>query len=120
MKKLLKVLVLLIVVGGVAAGVASYVSKKKLSAMSDDEIREFLSGKLSGRMGEDQVTSIQDAVISGVRSRNGSSGDHYVEDVKEAVVDLKDVAEDAADEANDAASDVADSAKDAVEDAAKS
>ncbi|MGI9585065.1 MAG: hypothetical protein ACR2N7_05690, partial [Acidimicrobiia bacterium] len=83
MKKLFKVLVLLIVVGGVAAAVASYVSKKKLSAMSDDEIRAFLAGKLSGRMGEEQITSIQDAVISGVRARNGSSSDNYVDDVQD-------------------------------------
>ncbi len=120
MKKLLKVLVLLIVVGGIAAGVASYVSKKKLSAMSDDEIREFLSGKLNGRMGDDQITSIQDAVISGVRARNGSGGDHYVEDVKEAVVDLKDVAAEATEDAKDSVEDAVDSAKDAVDEAASS
>ncbi len=116
MRKFVKVVLLLLIVGAVAAAVASYVSRKKLSSMSDDEIREFLSGKLNGKIGEDQITSIQDAVIAGVRARNGSSGDHYVEDVREAVEDLTDVAEDAA----EAAGDTAEAAEDASEEAVTS
>ncbi len=115
MKRFIKVLLLLLIVGAVAGAVASYVSRKKLSSMSDAEIREFLAGKLNGKMGEDQITSIQDAVIAGVRARNGSSDDHYVEDVREAVVDLTDVAEEAAEEAAEATSDAGESAADAVE-----
>ena len=74
--------------------------------MSDDEIREFLATKLEGKVSEDQVTSIQDSVIAGVRARSGGS-DHYVEDVEEAVEELTHVAEDAAEEASDEAEDKA-------------
>ena len=52
MKKLLRTLFVMIVVGLVVAGVASYMSKKRLEAKSDDEIREFLAKKLDGKVGE--------------------------------------------------------------------
>ena len=74
MKKLLKTLFLMIVVGLVVAGVASYMSKKRLESKSDDEIREFLAKKLDGKVADEQLTTIQDAVIGGIR-RKSSGGD---------------------------------------------
>lgn len=72
MKKLLKTLFVMIVVGLVVAGVASYMSKKRLEAKSDDEIREFLARKLDGKVGEEQLATIQDAVIGGIRGKSSS------------------------------------------------
>jgi hypothetical protein len=72
MKKLLRTLFLMIVVGIVVAGVASYMSKKRLESKSDDEIREFLARKLDGKVGEEQLATIQDAVIGGIRGKSAS------------------------------------------------
>jgi predicted Ser/Thr protein kinase len=102
MKKLFKLLFVLLLVGAVAAVVAAIVSRRKFESMTDDEIRGFLSEKLEGRVGEEQLASIQDAVVAGVRGRSAQP-DHYVEDVEEAVEELEDVAEDAAREASEEA-----------------
>ncbi len=107
MKKLIKGLFLLLVVAGVAAAVAAAVSRKKFESMSDDEIRDFLAAKLEGKVAEDQLSSIQDAVVAGVRGRRPGAPDHFVEDVEEAVEDLTDIAVEAAETAADAASDTA-------------
>lgn len=112
MKKLLRLIFVLLVVSAVAAIVASVVSKKKLESMSDDEIREFLGLKLTGKVGEDQLVTIQEAVISGVRGKKPKV-DHYIDDVEDALDDLDHVAEevaDAVDEAEDTATDVAEAA----------
>jgi hypothetical protein len=74
MKKLLKTMFLMIVVGLVVAAVASYTSKKRLESKSDDEIREFLARKLDGKVGEEQLATIQNAVIGGIRGKS-SAGD---------------------------------------------
>jgi hypothetical protein len=94
MKLFVKLLFMTVVVGLIAAVVASIVSKKKLESMSDDEIREYLGVKLAGRVGDDQLVTIQDAVVTGVRGKRPSV-DHYVEDVEEAMDDL-DLVENAA------------------------
>jgi hypothetical protein len=94
MKLFVKLLFMTFVVGLIAAVVASIVSKKKLESMSDDEIREYLGVKLAGRVGDDQLVTIQDAVVTGVRGKRPSV-DHYVEDVEEAMDDL-DLVENAA------------------------
>jgi hypothetical protein len=70
MKKLLSTLFVMTVVGLVVAGVASYMSKKRLESKSDDEIREFLARKLDGKVGEEQLATIQDAVIGGIRRKS--------------------------------------------------
>ena len=90
MKSFFKLVFVLLLVGAVAGVVGSVISKKKLESMSDDEIREFLGVKLAGKVGDDQLTTIQDAVISGVRGRKPAV-DHYVEDVDEAMDELADV-----------------------------
>jgi hypothetical protein len=110
MKKLIKALFLLLIVAGVAAAVAATVSRKKFESMSDDEIRDFLAAKLDGKVAEDQLSSIQDAVVAGVRGRRPGAPDHFVEDVEEAVDDLIGVAAEAAETAGDAASDAAEQA----------
>jgi hypothetical protein len=94
MKTFIKLLFIAFVVGLIAAVVASIVSKKKLESMSDDEIREYLGIKLAGRVGDDQLVTIQDAVVSGVRGKRPSV-DHYIEDVEDAMDDL-DLVEEAA------------------------
>jgi hypothetical protein len=94
MKSFFKFVLILLVISAIAAVVASIVSKKKLESMSDDEIREYLGLKLAGRVGEDQLVTIQDAVVSGVRGKRAAT-DHYIEDVEEAMDDLDHVAEEA-------------------------
>ncbi len=104
MKKLIKIILLVSVVSVVVSVAVSFVSKKKLSQMSDDEIRAFLSSKLGGKVGEDQLASIQDAVIAGVRKGSNAPAvvDDFVEDVEDAASDLADVATDAPGDAENA------------------
>ncbi len=103
MKKLIKFVFLVIVVSTIAAVVASAISKKKLVHMSDEEIRAYLASKLGGKVGEDQLGSIQDAVIAGVRrgSDAGVAATEYVEEVEAAVADLSEVAKEAEEESVD-------------------
>jgi hypothetical protein len=103
MKKLLKTLFLMIVVGLVVAGVASYMSKKRLESKSDDEIREFLARKLDGKVGDEQLATIQDAVIGGIRGKSaGSDSDAMDEAEDDAPVDT--VTDEADDDEDTAAS----------------
>ena len=85
MKKLIKFVLFVALITVAIGAVASFASRKKFASMSDDEIRAFLANKLEGTVADDQLASIQDAVIAGVRARSGSEGDHYAEDVQEAV-----------------------------------
>lgn len=97
MRMFLKLVFVGLIVGLVAAAVASVISKKKLESMTDDEIREYLGLKLQGRVGDDQLVTIQDAVVSGVRGKRAAT-DHYIEDVEEAMDELDEVADEAAEE----------------------
>ncbi len=119
MKKLIKFVLFAALVTAAIGAVASFASRKKFASMSDDEIRAFLASKLEGKVADDQLASIQDAVIAGVRARSGSEGDHYAEDVQEAVEELTDVAadvsKDAADSVSDAAEELAEAAGDKAE-----
>ncbi|GMQ97849.1 MAG: hypothetical protein BMS9Abin17_0352 [Acidimicrobiia bacterium] len=101
MKRLIKLVFILAIVGAVAAVVASAVSKRKLSSMSDDEIRAFLESKLSGKVGDDQLGSIQTAVIAGVRRGGTAPVDQVADEAEEVVTDLEAVAETAASDATD-------------------
>lgn len=94
MKKLIKFVFVLLFLAMIAGAVASYLSKKRFESMSDEEIREMLAAKLGDRVSEDQLVSIQDSVIAGVRARKPGGEDHYVEDVQHAVEDLTEVAHD--------------------------
>ncbi|VAW04738.1 hypothetical protein MNBD_ACTINO01-145 [hydrothermal vent metagenome] len=116
MKKLIKFVFLVIVVSVIAAVVASVVSKKKLAHMSDEEIRAYLASKLGGKVGEDQLGSIQDAVIAGVRrgSDVGATATEYVEEVEEAVADLSEVAKEAEEEAVDVTDKAVDDAPEVI------
>lgn len=67
MKKLFKTVFVMIVVGLIIGAVASMKAKKRLEAMSDDEIRDYLATKLDGKVGEEQLVAIQDATIAGIR-----------------------------------------------------
>ncbi|MGI9641665.1 MAG: hypothetical protein ACR2N9_02660 [Acidimicrobiia bacterium] len=107
MKKLIKLVFLLLFMAMIAGAVASYLSKKRFESMSDDEIRDMLAVKLGDRVSEDQLASIQDAVVAGVRARKPNAEDHYVEDVQHAVEDLTEVAHDVEDAGEDAAEDAA-------------
>jgi hypothetical protein len=72
MKKLLTALVLILLVGVAASVVASLLAKKRLAGMSDDEIREFLAAKLEGKVGGEQLATIQEAAITGIRKASPS------------------------------------------------
>ncbi len=86
MKVFLKFLFVISVAAAIAAVVASIVSKKKIMSMSDDEIREFLSSKLSGRVGDEQLGKIQDAVVSKVRGK-AHEVEHYIDEPDDAEPD---------------------------------
>lgn len=85
MKKLFKALLLLFVVSLVAAAVAAYVSRQRLAAMSDDEIRSYLASKIGEKVDEEQLVAIQDAVISGVRKSGTDTVVDLVEEAAETV-----------------------------------
>lgn len=116
MKKFIKFVFLLLVVGVVAGAIASYVSKKKFESMSDEEIRDFLATKLEGKVGDDQLNSIQDAVIAGVRANQGAT-DGAVDSVEDLAEDAQDAVEDATEAASDAAADAGDKAAAKAKDA---
>ena len=94
-----KTLILILIAAGIGAIVALVVNQKqKFSGMSEEEIREYLDLKLAGRMSEEQVAQIQDAVISAVK-RSPEVADMVEEAVEEAVEDAEiEVAVEAAEE----------------------
>ena len=78
-----RMLILIVIAAGIGAVVALVVNQKqKFSGMSEEEIREYLDLKLAGRMSDEQVAQIQEAVISAVK-RSPEIADM----VEEAVVD---------------------------------
>jgi ketopantoate reductase len=84
-----KTLVLIVIAAGIGAIVALVVNQKqKFSGMSEEEIREYLDLKLAGRMSEEQVAQIQDAVISAVK-RSPEVADMVEEAVEEAQEDAE-------------------------------
>ena len=94
----LKTLILILLAAGIGAMVALVVNQKqKFAGMSEEEIRAYLDQKLAGRMSEDQVAQIQDAVVSAVKGVSDA-----VEDAEEALTDateaIAEVAEELAEE----------------------
>jgi ketopantoate reductase len=84
-----KTLVLILIAAGIGAIVALVVNQKqKFSGMSEEEIREYLDLKLAGRMSEEQVAQIQDAVISAVK-RSPEVADMVEEAVEDAIEDAE-------------------------------
>ena len=65
--KFVKALFWIGVISGIAVGAIVYNQRQKLAAMSDDEIRELFAEKMDGRVPEEQLAQIQDAVIAKVR-----------------------------------------------------
>ena len=94
-----KTLVLIVIAAGIGAIVALVVNQKqKFSGMSEEEIREYLDLKLAGRMSDEQVAQIQDAVVSAVK-RSPEVADMVEEAVEEAIEDAEiEVAVEAAEE----------------------
>ena len=87
-----KTLILILLAAGIGAVVALVVNQKqKFSGMSEEEIREYLDLKLAGRMSDEQVAQIQDAVISAVK-RSPEIADMVEEAVEEA--EIEEVVED--------------------------
>ena len=99
-----KTLILILLAAGIGALVALVVNQKqKFSGMSEEEIREYLDLKLAGRMSEEQVAQIQDAVISAVK-RSPEIADMVDEAVEEAEIeevaaDIEEAVEEAVEEA---------------------
>lgn len=96
MKSLFKFVFLLFLAGLAAMAVASIVANKRLETMSEEEIRAYLDAKLGDKIGDGQLAKIQDAVIGRVHGKRPSA-DQYIQDVEEAVDELRDVAEAATD-----------------------
>jgi len=112
----LKTLVLVILAAGIGAMVALVVNqKKKFAGMSEEEIRAYLDQKLAGRMSEDQVAQIQDAVVSAVKGVSDA-----VEDAEEALTDAAEVISEVAEEVaaeEAAAEEAAEAVEETVEEA---
>jgi hypothetical protein len=90
----LKTLILVLLAAGIGALVALVVNQKqKFAGMSEEEIRAYLDLKLAGRMSEDQVVQIQDAVVSAVKGVSDA-----VEDAEEALTEAAEVLSEVADE----------------------
>ncbi len=82
-----KTLVLILLAAGIGAVVALVVNQKqKFSGMSEEEIREYLDLKLAGRMSDEQVAQIQDAVVSAVK-RSPEIADMVEEAVEDAEIE---------------------------------
>jgi hypothetical protein len=75
-KKLIKLILLLLIFGVIVATASIIMSKEKLSRMTDDEIREFLAARIGDKVGAEQLSAIQTAVIGGVRGRRVTPGTH--------------------------------------------
>lgn len=122
MKKLIKLLILLVIIGAIIKFVGGMVMKNKLAAMSDEEIREFLAAKLAGKVSDEQLASIQDAVVSGVRGAEAGAPDvpedlgEAVEEAEEAVEEAVEEAEVTAEEAGEKAAELIEAVAEAVED----
>lgn len=122
MKKLIKLIVVLAIIGAIIKFVGAMVVKNKLAAMSDDEIRGFLASKLDGKVSPEQLASIQDAVVAGVRGAEAGAPDvpedieELVEDTEEAVEEVAEEAEATAEAAGDKAAELIEAVSDAVED----
>ena len=72
----MKLFRILLVVVVAALGVAALLvvrQRQRLAAMSDDEIRAMLEGKLSGKLDDEQLVRIQEMVIARVRGGRWSS-----------------------------------------------
>ncbi len=72
----MKLFKVLLVVIAAALGLAALLvarQRRKLAAMSDDEVRAMLKGKLSGKVGDEQLLRIQEKVIAKVRGGQWSS-----------------------------------------------
>ena len=102
-----KTLILILIAAGIGAIVALVVNQKqKFSGMSEEEIREYLDLKLAGRMSDEQVAQIQDAVVSAVK-RSPEVADMVEEAVEDAMeepvetAEVEEAVEEAADEAAD-------------------
>ena len=90
----LKTLILVLLAAGIGAMVALVVNQKqKFAGMSEEEIRAYLDQKLAGRMSEDQVAQIQDAVVSAVKGDLGAT-----EDAEEALAEAGEVIAEVAEE----------------------
>ena len=84
-----KTLILIVIAAGIGAVVALVVNQKqKFSGMSEEEIREYLDLKLAGRMSDEQVAQIQDAVISAVK-RSPEVADMVEETIEDAIEDAE-------------------------------
>ena len=90
----LKTLILVLLAAGIGAMVALVVNQKqKFAGMSEEEIRAYLDQKLAGRMSEDQVAQIQDAVVSAVKGVSDA-----IEDAEEALTEAGEVIAEVAEE----------------------
>jgi hypothetical protein len=90
----LKTLILVMLAAGIGATVALVINQKqKFAGMSEEEIRAYLDQKLAGRMSEDQVAQIQDAVVSAVKGVSEA-----IDDAEEALADAADVITEVAEE----------------------
>ena len=71
--KLLKILLVVVVAAFGVAVLLAVGQRRKLAAMSDDEVRALLEGKLSDKVDGEQLAQIQEMVIAMVRGRRRSS-----------------------------------------------
>ncbi|MEA3502078.1 MAG: hypothetical protein U9R47_04830 [Actinomycetota bacterium] len=111
----LKTLILVLIAAGIGAMVALVVNQKqKFAGMSEEEIRAYLDQKLSGKMSEDQVAQIQDAVLSAVKGVSDANAK-----AEEALSDAANTVAEATEEADEAVEEAMEEIADVVEEAAE-
>lgn len=85
----LKTLLLVALAAAIGAVIALVVNQKqKFAGMSEEEIRAYLDAKLAGKMSEEQLTQIQDAVVSAVKGTAAAA-----DSMEEAATEMEEAAE---------------------------
>jgi hypothetical protein len=74
MGKFLKVVLILAVAIGIGVAVTQMADqRRRFLAMSEEEQREFIAGKIGDKVPEDKLTEIQDGIIKAVAAKKGGS-----------------------------------------------
>ena len=72
MRKLVRFAVLLLIIVGIGVVINKLQAQKEMFlAMTEEEQRQFLADKIGGKVPEEKLAEIQDAVISGIRGKKG-------------------------------------------------
>lgn len=76
MGKILKTLLILAIAVGIGVAVSMLMDlKERFVAMSEEEQRSFIAGKLGDKVPEEKLAEIQDAIVKAVAEKKGESAE---------------------------------------------